>query len=156
MWHSILCHDSSYAWDLVLAHLVIMFASGLGAPETWVWQVFCMEMGLQVVTSKMMGCWWHENGRGASWPYIHNQRGLPHISVDYDLPTYPLISSKQSSIISKKCCAPTPELSLAVQDVGCVEQTRPDIFALVLWLTRTWASFAPRLARFRRFLLPVP
>jgi uncharacterized protein YggT (Ycf19 family) len=30
MWHSILCHDSSYVWDLVPAHLVIMFA-----PELW-------------------------------------------------------------------------------------------------------------------------
>jgi hypothetical protein len=28
MWHSILCHDSSYVWDLVPAHLVIMFAPG--------------------------------------------------------------------------------------------------------------------------------
>jgi hypothetical protein len=30
MWHSILCHDSSYVWDLVPAHLVIMFAPGFG------------------------------------------------------------------------------------------------------------------------------
>jgi hypothetical protein len=38
MWHSILCHDSSYVWDLVLAHLVIMFAPGSWCPETRVWQ----------------------------------------------------------------------------------------------------------------------
>jgi hypothetical protein len=38
MWHSILCHDSSYVWDLVLAHLVIMFAPGSWWPETRVWQ----------------------------------------------------------------------------------------------------------------------
>jgi hypothetical protein len=37
MWHSILCHDSSYVWDLVLAHLVIMFAPGSWCPETRVW-----------------------------------------------------------------------------------------------------------------------
>jgi hypothetical protein len=28
MWHLFLYHDSSYAWDLVLAHLMIMFAPG--------------------------------------------------------------------------------------------------------------------------------
>jgi hypothetical protein len=38
MWHSILCHDSSYVWDLVPAHLVIMFAPGSWCPETRVWQ----------------------------------------------------------------------------------------------------------------------
>jgi hypothetical protein len=38
MWHSILCHDSSYVWDLVPAHLVIMFAPGLMTPKTRVWQ----------------------------------------------------------------------------------------------------------------------
>jgi hypothetical protein len=32
MWHSIWCHDSSYVWDLVLAHLVIMFAPGSWSP----------------------------------------------------------------------------------------------------------------------------
>jgi hypothetical protein len=32
MWHSILCHDSSYVWDLVPAHLVIMFAPGSWCP----------------------------------------------------------------------------------------------------------------------------
>jgi hypothetical protein len=39
LWHSILCHDSSYVWDLVPAHLVIMFALGLWTPKTRVWQV---------------------------------------------------------------------------------------------------------------------
>jgi hypothetical protein len=38
MWHSILCHDSSYVWDLVQAHVVIMFAPGSWCPETRVWQ----------------------------------------------------------------------------------------------------------------------
>ena len=33
MWHSIMCHDSSYVWDLVLAHLVIMFAPGSWCPK---------------------------------------------------------------------------------------------------------------------------
>jgi hypothetical protein len=37
MWHSILCHDSSYVWDLVPAHLVIMFAPMSWCPETQVW-----------------------------------------------------------------------------------------------------------------------
>jgi hypothetical protein len=37
MWHSIMCHDSSYVWDLVPAHLVIMFAPGSWCPETRVW-----------------------------------------------------------------------------------------------------------------------
>jgi hypothetical protein len=39
MWHSILCHESSYVWDLVPAHLVIMFALGSWCPETRVWQL---------------------------------------------------------------------------------------------------------------------
>ena len=38
MWHSFLYHDSSYVWDLVLAHLVIMFVPGSWCPETRVWQ----------------------------------------------------------------------------------------------------------------------
>jgi hypothetical protein len=38
MWHLILCHDSSYVWDLVPAHLVIMFAPGSWCPEIRVWQ----------------------------------------------------------------------------------------------------------------------
>jgi hypothetical protein len=33
MWHSILCHESSYVWDLVPAHLVIMFAAGFWIPK---------------------------------------------------------------------------------------------------------------------------
>jgi hypothetical protein len=70
--------------------------------------VFCMEMGLQVVTAKMMGYWWAENGKGALWPYIHNQRGLPRIGVDYNLPTYPLISSEWSSIILGNPVLPRP------------------------------------------------
>jgi hypothetical protein len=37
MWHLILCHDSSYVWDLVPAHLVIMFAPGSWYPEIRVW-----------------------------------------------------------------------------------------------------------------------
>jgi hypothetical protein len=37
MCHSILCHDSSYVWDLVLAHLVMMFTPGSWCPETRVW-----------------------------------------------------------------------------------------------------------------------
>jgi hypothetical protein len=28
MWHPFMYHDSSYVWDLVLAHLVIEFAPG--------------------------------------------------------------------------------------------------------------------------------
>jgi hypothetical protein len=47
MWHSIMCHDSSYVWDLVPAHLVIMFAPGLWTPKTRVWQ-------------------WHNSRNGAS------------------------------------------------------------------------------------------
>jgi hypothetical protein len=44
MWHSILCHDSSYVWDLVPAHLVIMFAPGSWCPEIRVWHspISCM------------------------------------------------------------------------------------------------------------------
>jgi hypothetical protein len=38
MWHSIMCHDSSYVWDLVPAHLVNMFAPGFWIPKIWVWQ----------------------------------------------------------------------------------------------------------------------
>jgi hypothetical protein len=37
MWHSILCHDSSYVWNLVPTHLVMMFAPGSWCPETRVW-----------------------------------------------------------------------------------------------------------------------
>jgi hypothetical protein len=37
MWRSILCHDSSYVWGLVPAHLVIMFALGSWCPKTRVW-----------------------------------------------------------------------------------------------------------------------
>jgi hypothetical protein len=33
-----MCHDSSYVWDLVPAHLVIMFASEFWTPKTRVWQ----------------------------------------------------------------------------------------------------------------------
>jgi hypothetical protein len=39
MWRSILCHVLSYVWDLVLAHMVIMFAPGSWCPETRVWQI---------------------------------------------------------------------------------------------------------------------
>jgi hypothetical protein len=38
MWHSILCHDSSYVWDLVPAHLVTMFVPGSWCPEIREWQ----------------------------------------------------------------------------------------------------------------------
>jgi hypothetical protein len=41
MWHSILCPDSSYVWDLVPAHLVIMFAPGFWTPKIRVWQFVC-------------------------------------------------------------------------------------------------------------------
>jgi hypothetical protein len=57
-------------------------------------------------------------------PALYTQpERAPRIRVDYYLPTYPLISSEQSSIISRKCRVPTPELSPAVQDVGRAEQT---------------------------------
>jgi hypothetical protein len=118
--------------------------------------VLCMEMSLQVVTTKKMGCWWDENGRGAPWPYIYDQRGLSRTSVDCDVPTYPLVSSKQSSTISGKYGAPTPELLPAVQNVKRAEQTRPDIFALMPQLTRTWASFAYGPAPFCWFRWPDP
>ena len=39
MWHSILCHDSSYVWDLVPAHLVIMFTPGFWTPKIRVLQI---------------------------------------------------------------------------------------------------------------------
>jgi hypothetical protein len=42
MWHSILCHDSSYVWDLVPAHLVIMFAPGL-----WTLKSGCDRSGIR-------------------------------------------------------------------------------------------------------------
>jgi hypothetical protein len=32
MWHSYLYHESSYVWDLILAHLV-KFTPGFGAPK---------------------------------------------------------------------------------------------------------------------------
>jgi hypothetical protein len=37
MWHLFLYHGSSYVWDLVPTHLVIMFAPGSWCPETQVW-----------------------------------------------------------------------------------------------------------------------
>jgi hypothetical protein len=37
MWHSILCHYTSYVWDLVPTHLVFMFAPESWCPETRVW-----------------------------------------------------------------------------------------------------------------------
>jgi hypothetical protein len=37
MWHSFQYHDSSYVWELVPAHLVIMFVPGSWCPETRVW-----------------------------------------------------------------------------------------------------------------------
>jgi hypothetical protein len=45
MWHSILCHDSSYVWDLAPAHLVIMFAPGLWTPKTRVWHMDTSMLG---------------------------------------------------------------------------------------------------------------
>jgi hypothetical protein len=42
MWHSILCHDSSYVWDLVPAHLVIMFAPGF-----WTLKSGCDRSGIR-------------------------------------------------------------------------------------------------------------
>jgi hypothetical protein len=79
---------------------------------------------------------------------IYTTRELPYTSVDYNLPAYPLIISAQHSIILGKSGAPAPELSPTFQDVGCAEQTRPDIFAIMKRLTRTWSSFASGLARF--------
>jgi hypothetical protein len=37
IWHSILCDNSTYVWDLVPAHLVIMFAPEFWTPKTRVW-----------------------------------------------------------------------------------------------------------------------
>jgi hypothetical protein len=74
---------------------------------------------------------------GAPPGLIYTTRKGPRTGVDYNLPTYPLISSEQSSIILGKSGSPVPELSPTVQDVGRAEQTRPDIFALMPRLTRT-------------------
>jgi hypothetical protein len=37
-WHLFLYHYSSYVWDLVPAHLMIMFAPGFWSPKIRVWQ----------------------------------------------------------------------------------------------------------------------
>jgi hypothetical protein len=34
MWHSFLYHESSYVWDLILAHLVINLVPGFWIPRT--------------------------------------------------------------------------------------------------------------------------
>jgi hypothetical protein len=44
MWHSILCHYTSYVWDLVPAHLVFMFAPGFWTPKIRVWHHLPTEM----------------------------------------------------------------------------------------------------------------
>jgi hypothetical protein len=40
MWHSILCHDSSYVWDLSQHTWWLCSRPGLGAPKTRVWHLF--------------------------------------------------------------------------------------------------------------------
>jgi hypothetical protein len=57
MWHSILCHDSSYVWDLVPAHLVIMFAPGSWCPETRMWQLSTMHGWTTVCPVPVKTCW---------------------------------------------------------------------------------------------------
>jgi hypothetical protein len=59
--HSILCHDSSYVWDLVPAHLVIMFAPGSWCPETRVWHALSIvKQGASWLppTSTTLGLFW--------------------------------------------------------------------------------------------------
>ena len=56
MWHLILCHDSSYVWDLVPAHLVIMFAPGFWTPKIRVWHIWSNSKGLDVVIIFLI--WW--------------------------------------------------------------------------------------------------
>jgi hypothetical protein len=56
MWHSILCHDSSYVWDLVPAHLVIMFTPGSWCPKTQVWHRGCT-LYRQVMLPICQGSW---------------------------------------------------------------------------------------------------
>jgi hypothetical protein len=51
MWHSILRHDSSYVWDLVPAHLVIMFAPGSWCPDIRVWQPFSLKYSIHTFYS---------------------------------------------------------------------------------------------------------
>jgi hypothetical protein len=70
---------------------------------------FWIRMGLQVVTAKLMGGWWDENGGGPPWPYIHDHGGLSRTSVYCDLPTYLLWGSKQPSLTRGK--SGTPMLS---------------------------------------------
>jgi hypothetical protein len=66
MWHSILCHDSSYVWDLVPAHLGIMFAPGLWTPKIRVWQRASRARGRQSLgNERRTGPWrW---APAASW-----------------------------------------------------------------------------------------
>jgi hypothetical protein len=65
MWHSILCHDSSYVWDLVPAHLVIMFALGSWCLQTRVlttcWTPTISELTLDNILTRGWHwrlCWW--------------------------------------------------------------------------------------------------
>jgi hypothetical protein len=65
MWHSILCHNSSYVWDLVPAHLVIMFAPGSWCPETRVWQwSFRLRPRLNLLLSALPGWLAQQSERG--------------------------------------------------------------------------------------------
>jgi hypothetical protein len=78
IWHSILCHDSSYVWDLVPAHLVIMFAPVSWCSETRVWHFSWSSESLRLVTlgdrhhldglvalgarwSPWRSCWWPDS-----------------------------------------------------------------------------------------------
>jgi hypothetical protein len=57
MWHSILCHDSSYVWDLVPAHLVIMFAPGSWCPEIRVWHNRLSSLSLERAQDPSQNFW---------------------------------------------------------------------------------------------------
>jgi hypothetical protein len=77
---------------------------------------------------------------------LYTRLGTPRTDVDHNPFAYLLICSEQSSFIPGKSSAPTPELSPVVQSVMWVQQTLPDIPALLQQLTRTWVSFVLELA----------
>jgi hypothetical protein len=56
-----MCHDSSHVWDLVPAHLVIMFVPGSWCPETRVWQ-----HGRDLSLSMGAATSWGEGARAAT------------------------------------------------------------------------------------------
>jgi hypothetical protein len=53
IWHSFLYHESSYVWDLILAHLVIISRTDLGAPKTQVWHWCVLLLFIDLLSSRL-------------------------------------------------------------------------------------------------------